>query len=135
MGKYLKLSLAFSLSRGGLFLLENNCIHRDCNANANCSHHGQRRLKSLVLHPVKVVHVLGVDVVRLIVGVRSHPSQACGWRGGRLCASGDEAEAREGTAVERHRRRLLLLQWSPPGSRCAVTSGFFVFFERRRNVR
>lgn len=64
------------LCRCSLLLLENNCIHRDSNTSAHRSQHGEGHLKLLVLHPVQVVHVLGVDVVWLIMSVRPHPPYA-----------------------------------------------------------
>jgi hypothetical protein len=71
-------SPAFELSRSCLLLLENNCIDRDSNTNANSSKHGEGRLKLLVLHPVQVVHVLGMDVVWFSMCMSSHPPYTSG---------------------------------------------------------
>ena len=51
-------------------------IDRYSNTSACGSQHGKGHLKLLVLHPVQVVHVLGVDVVWLIMSVRPHPPYA-----------------------------------------------------------
>lgn len=63
---------------GGLLLLENDCVHRDANADANCSQHGKSRFQPLMLHPVQVVHVLGMEVVWLIMAVPSHSLHTSG---------------------------------------------------------
>lgn len=63
---------------GGLLLLENNCVDRDSNTDANCCHHRKSRLQRLVLHPVQVVHVLGMEVVWLIMAVPSHSLHTSG---------------------------------------------------------
>ena len=82
MDRYFKLCCLwyFKLCRGSLLLLENNCVHRDSNTSAHGSQHGEGNLKLLVLHPVQVVHVLCMDVVWLIMRVRSHPPHSSGMK-------------------------------------------------------
>jgi hypothetical protein len=65
-------------ARGSLLLLEYDCIHRDSNTDANRSQHGECHLQTLMLHPVQVIHVLGMDVVWLIMAMPSHSLHAGG---------------------------------------------------------
>lgn len=63
-----------------------------------------------MLHPVQVVHVLGMEVVGLIMAMPSHPLHTSGMESTRIClgglsAGGEEADPGAEAAVERRRRR------------------------------
>ena len=108
-------------SGGGLLLLEDDRIYWDTDTNANSPQHGKSHLQRLMLHPVQVVHVLGMEVVWLIMAMPSHPLHTSGmestrsWLGG-FDAGGEEADPGAEAAVERrrHRLRARVLAWSPP---------------------
>jgi hypothetical protein len=96
----------FRLCRCSLLLLENNSIHRDSNASAHRSQHSEAHLKLLVLHPVQVVHVLGVDVVWLIMSVRPHPPCASRMECTRSCENmtwSQRSKIMEGTSHRKDR--------------------------------
>lgn len=96
----------FRLCRCSLLLLENNSIHRDSNASAHRSQHSEAHLKLLVLHPVQVVHVLGVDVVWLIMSVRPHPPCASRMECTRSCENttwSQRSKTMEGTSHRKDR--------------------------------
>lgn len=59
------------LTRGGLPLLEDNSKDGNTNTDAESSEDSERHLEALELHAVQIVHVLGVEVVRLVMAMSS----------------------------------------------------------------
>lgn len=62
--------------RAGLLLLEDDGVDGNGDADAEGREHRESHLQLLVLHPVQVVHVLRVEVVRLVVCMRAHSLRA-----------------------------------------------------------
>lgn len=64
------------LTGRSLFLLKNDSIDGHSDANAEGSKNSKRHRQRLMFHPVQVVHMLGMKVVRLVMAMcmpTSHP--------------------------------------------------------------
>lgn len=65
------------LARSCLLLLENDCIDRNCNTNAEGGEHSKGHFQSLMLHPIQVVHVFRMHIIRFVMAMStSHPLHA-----------------------------------------------------------
>lgn len=58
-------------TRSGLSLLEDNGKDGNTNTDAESGEDSERHLETLELHAVQIVHVLGVEVVRLVMAMSS----------------------------------------------------------------